>query len=184
MRVFNRLDPKKKSHFYYEMNDIRSRKEGTEDVTNTRDITNVWHDVPGAGCYVAWDCWAEHVKLTPFGKPKIITSESIGEALRGAFDSGKSFEEKLVMVGDDDPFKNPHLPALEMVEPEDAAITHPNPMSVPTVEELERRLAAQKSPELSEGSDGRLTFREYSEYCEKVEKLYPEFMQDKNDREI
>lgn len=85
MRVFDRLPDEGKGYFYYEMNKNRTRKESTEDVTNTRDISLAWHDVDGAGCFCAWDCWAHHLKIVPCEKPKIIPPSLVGSQLHKAF---------------------------------------------------------------------------------------------------
>jgi hypothetical protein len=102
MRVFARLDPKVKGYFYYEMNETRTKKESTEDVTNTRDISLAWSDVPGAGCYCAWDCWANHLKIVPCMKPRVLTSRVVGESLRKAFSGSGIMGE---FYGEVDPVK-------------------------------------------------------------------------------
>lgn len=98
MRLFERM---KQPMYYYEMTDDWSEKLSTEDVTNTRDIAFTWSDVPGAGVFCAWDCWAEHIKLTHFGKPDEMTIESLGKVYRDVQDTGFNAGEKVVAVGDD-----------------------------------------------------------------------------------
>jgi len=71
--------------FYYEWTDEYARfKMSTEDVTFTRDVSIGWHDVEGAGCFCAWDCWAEHIKTKYCGKPKMLTHRDVGGAFHSA----------------------------------------------------------------------------------------------------
>lgn len=104
MRVFQRLNDKKPSYFYYEMNDDRTEKQSTEDVTNTRDISLAWSDMEGAGCFCAWDCWADHLKIVPCGKPHPTSPASVGDQLQHAFEYRKrNMQEQLLDVGEDGP---------------------------------------------------------------------------------
>lgn len=99
-RVFERAAP---PYFYYEMNKARSQKESTEDVTNTRDLALLWHDVPEAGIYCAWDCWARHIKLTEFGGPTLLTTAAVGQSLKNAWEKGFEPGDRVQIVGDSGP---------------------------------------------------------------------------------
>lgn len=96
MRLFDRLRP---PYYYYDFNKHFSAKESTEDVTNTRNLSILWHDVPGAGCYCNWDHWARHIKLTEFGPPVPHTNASVGEHLKRAWEAGIEPGERVVDVG-------------------------------------------------------------------------------------
>ncbi len=97
-----RVDARLGDHplFYYEMDDKRTKKLSTEDVTFTRDVSLAWHDVEEAGCYCAWDSWARHVKLTEFGAPEMLREDAVGAALKNAWDKNRN--ERLVVLGDDE----------------------------------------------------------------------------------
>lgn len=84
LRIFDRHPGQ--PYFYYEFDKAFSKKESTEDVTNTRDLSLIWHDVEGAGCYCNWDHWAAHIKLTEFGAPALRTTKEIGRHLWKAFE--------------------------------------------------------------------------------------------------
>jgi hypothetical protein len=115
MRVFERLDPTDRGYFYYEYDTNRTEKHSTEDVTLTRDLSLAWQDNQRAGCYCAWDCWAEHIKLTHFGKPTALTVESVGKALHAAYRNGKSIHESVVSVvgGDGERHVHAEYPVVE-----------------------------------------------------------------------
>lgn len=90
LRVFDYLPP---PWFYYEWTDkYQWKKASTEDVTATRDM---WFHAHRAGkpfpIYVAWDCWAGHVKPKVVGKPQIITCDQVSdkyiEAVKHGYDS-------------------------------------------------------------------------------------------------
>ena len=49
----------------------------------------------------AWDCWARHVKLTPFGGPDMITNAAVGKSLQRAWERNFSHGERVCMVGED-----------------------------------------------------------------------------------
>ncbi len=110
MRVFDRLDPKDPGYFYYEMNPERTKKESTEDVTNTRDISLAWSDVEGAGCFCAWDDWAHHLKIVPCTKPRKSSVQSVGAQLRYSYDRANGKESlEVCEIGE-----NGYEPAFEV----------------------------------------------------------------------
>lgn len=66
--------------FFYETNHDRTRKESTEDVTNTREIQLaglVKYGQPIVFCN--WDAWAGHWKPKCVGKPRSVYIESVSE---------------------------------------------------------------------------------------------------------
>lgn len=90
-----------KGWFYYEWTDeFCTDKASTEDVTNTRDIALLLSQsgIPGAGVYCNWDAWAAHIKLGHWGKPKALTTEDVGSTLKLAWESGRTRDEKTVML--------------------------------------------------------------------------------------
>lgn len=95
LKIFERAAP---PYFYYDFDKKFTKKESTEDVTNTRDLSFLWHDVPGAGCWVNWNSWARHVKLTEFGGPQLTTTAAIGDALRRAWTRGMGPGERVMEV--------------------------------------------------------------------------------------
>jgi hypothetical protein len=61
--------------FYYEFTDeTQSHKASTEDVAFCRDLTYL--DIP---LYVAWDCWAGHIKAKLVGKPQNLPPDLVPE---------------------------------------------------------------------------------------------------------
>jgi hypothetical protein len=100
LRVFAKLP---KPWFAYEWKDEeQSQKASTEDVFQTRNASLV-----GCPQYVAWDCWAGHMKLKRVGKPTVLTDDAVGDVLRAAIQLGHKSGEKLRLVGTDD---RPPLP--------------------------------------------------------------------------
>lgn len=82
--------------FDYEWTDeYRTHKASTEDVYQTRNASL-------AGCpqFVAWDCWAEHIKTKFVGKPQPLTVECISENMHAAIIKGRSAKKRLTFVGD------------------------------------------------------------------------------------
>lgn len=64
---------------YYEYDPEHTKKESTEDVTFTRDLT--LHGIP---IYCNWDSWAGHWKWKCVGKPRTIKPQEIAGKLRKA----------------------------------------------------------------------------------------------------
>lgn len=95
LEIFKKMAP---PFFYYEMDPAHTRKLSTEDVTNTRDLTVLWSTTPGAGCYVAWDTWARHVKLTEFGGPVPPSTATVGEFLRNSLARGMGPDDRVVDI--------------------------------------------------------------------------------------
>lgn len=97
MRILSRM---KKPYFYYgfdgdgpecsgcgrPMPGPEAVKSLTEDVAFTRDASLAWFDDPDAGCFCAWDCWAEHIKLCHIPKPVLITPDMVGSRFKEALD--------------------------------------------------------------------------------------------------
>lgn len=99
VRAFDSLPP---PWFYYEWtNKFECEKASTEDVTATRDMMFHIHQDKGyLPLYVAWDCWAGHVKPKIVGKPQIMTSDQVSEKLAEAVRRKDSSKERtLVMDG-------------------------------------------------------------------------------------
>ena len=95
LRIFEKMAP---PYFYYEMDSFHSKKHSTEDVTNTRDLGILWSRTPGAGCYVAWDTWARHVKLTEFGGPVPSSTAVVGEHLRRSLERGMGPGDRVIDI--------------------------------------------------------------------------------------
>lgn len=103
VRAFDILPP---PWFYYEWtNKFESNKASTEDVTATRDMMFHVHDALGyLPLYVAWDCWAGHVKPKVVGKPQIITADQVSKKLVEAARRGQNSKERTVVVNALDKF--------------------------------------------------------------------------------
>lgn len=67
----------------------RRKKASTEDVTITRDIAiNVQNKLGYNPVLCNWDAWAGHWKPRCVGKPRVITVDAVGPALRNAVEGG------------------------------------------------------------------------------------------------
>lgn len=92
MRVFDILPP---PWFEYEWGDppYNSKKATTEDVYQTRNASLL-----GMPQFVAWDCWAAHVKPKVVGKPFIVTRDRVHSSLREAVLRGVDSDQKLMIL--------------------------------------------------------------------------------------
>lgn len=112
MRIWELTEPKARGDrawFEYEYEDIyQSKKCTTEDVFATREISM-------AGCvklgynplFCNWDAWAGHVKQKIVGPPEVPTADVISETFKRAVLRDQRSDERLMMVGHDDPDWNP-----------------------------------------------------------------------------
>lgn len=92
VRLFKTLPP---PWFRYEYTDnLEIAKATTEDVYQTRNAA-----ILGFPQYVAWDCWAGHVKLKTVQKPTVLTSDVVSEQIREAVLNGHRSDEKVMIVG-------------------------------------------------------------------------------------
>lgn len=103
MRAFDILPP---PWFYYEFTDrLETNKASTEDVTATRDMMFHVHLERGyLPLYVAWDCWAGHVKPKIVGKPQIITADQVSNKLVEAAQRNQNSKERTLIVDSLDKF--------------------------------------------------------------------------------
>lgn len=82
--------------FDYEYTDeFETDKASTEDVYGSRNA-----GLLGFPIFVAWDCWANHVKTKHVSKPRPLTIDNISDCMREALKKGKSWSEKMAFVGD------------------------------------------------------------------------------------
>jgi hypothetical protein len=92
VRVFEELPP---PWFAYEWTDkYQTAKATTEDVYQTRNASLL-----GMPQFVAWDCWAGHVKSKTVGKPCIIGRDQVHESLRDAVIRGLDSDHRLLFSG-------------------------------------------------------------------------------------
>jgi hypothetical protein len=77
MQGMKRIAP---PYFYYEFNEpLQSKKQSTEDVTFTRDLS-----IRGVPQFCNWDAWAGHWKWKCVGKPEPITSAWVSDKIKQA----------------------------------------------------------------------------------------------------
>jgi hypothetical protein len=89
VRVFKKLPP---PWFDYEWDEpCRSQKLSTEDVFQTRNAALI-----GLPQFVAWDCWAGHVKLETITKPRPLTIVDVRKEYAKAI---KRFDEQRSHAG-------------------------------------------------------------------------------------
>lgn len=90
-------------YFYYEWTDeTASEKASTEDVTITRDISLIGEIKLGYNpLRVACDSWIGHVKPYTTGRPKIFSTEQVGNTLKRAVLNNISFRDRIVRVKND-----------------------------------------------------------------------------------
>lgn len=98
LRAFDLVDP---PYFYYEYRDkFECEKDSTEDVTATRDVALACQALHGySPLFVAWDCWAGHVKPKVVGKPRPFTTATVAAKLQTALRDGVRPGQQLVDVG-------------------------------------------------------------------------------------
>ena len=93
VRLFNLIP---KPWFDYEWTDeTNSQKASTEDVYQTRNAS-----LCRCPQYVAWDCWADHVKTKVVTKPRPITVECLSDKFHEAINSSRSSKLRLTIVGE------------------------------------------------------------------------------------
>lgn len=78
--TLNAFEGLKQPYFRYEMDATGSRKNSTEDVVATRDISLFWKIAKGYDVlFAACDSWAFHVKTKKVGRPRHTPIEAISE---------------------------------------------------------------------------------------------------------
>lgn len=106
----------RESWFYYEFNGgNRSRKNSTEDVTNTREIQMagiIKHGETVVFCN--WDSWAGHYKPKCVGKPAPLPIESVSKVFLDAVRNNVSYLDRGVELGLDENEFAYHGPLLEI----------------------------------------------------------------------
>lgn len=89
----------KQPYFRYEMDPTGSRKNSTEDVVATRDISLFWKITKGYDVlFAACDSWALHVKTKKVGRPQHVPIESISEDFADAIRRNWAASEELRVV--------------------------------------------------------------------------------------
>lgn len=90
-------------YFYYEWTDeTASEKASTEDVAATRDMSMVSILKLGYNAlHCAWDSWIGHAKPYTTGKPRIFSTEQVGNTLKRAVLNDISFRDRIVRVKND-----------------------------------------------------------------------------------
>lgn len=87
-----------KPWFAYEWTDeLELQKASTEDVYQTRNAS-----LCGCPQFVAWDCWADHIKIKAVTKPRPLTVECLSEKFHGAINSARSTKKRLTFLSDPD----------------------------------------------------------------------------------
>lgn len=77
----------------------QTHKASTEDVTMTRDLNLLAREMLGYNpVHCNWDSWAGHAKVKITGKPRVITTDQIGEIYKETIRRNLSSQEKLVFV--------------------------------------------------------------------------------------
>ncbi len=100
--------------FFYETNHNRTRKESTEDVTNTREIQlagMVKHGKPVVFCN--WDSWAGHWKPKCVGKPTTLPIEAVSEMFQEAVRNNVSIHTQAVDLNFGAEFDFSETPIME-----------------------------------------------------------------------
>ena len=77
----------------------RARKASTEDIVNTRDISQAGIIKLGYNpVHINWDSWAGHWKPDLVRKPQILTADMVGRRLSEAVLSGRRSDERLIFL--------------------------------------------------------------------------------------
>lgn len=104
--------------FFYETNHNRTRKESTEDVTNTREIQlagMVKHGQPVVFCN--WDAWAGHWKPKCVGKPTTLPIEAVSEMFQEAVRNNVSIHAQAVDLNFGKEFDFSETPIMDNSQP-------------------------------------------------------------------
>ena len=98
LRAFDLIDH---PYFDYQWTDDRQlQKASTEDVHNTRDISQAGIAKLGYNpVKCAWSSWSIHLKVRPVRKPEVITSDQVGERLRQAYEQDIAKGVRVVDLG-------------------------------------------------------------------------------------
>jgi hypothetical protein len=105
--------------FFYETDHRRTKKESTEDVTNTREIQLAGvlkHHEPVVFCN--WDSWAGHWKPKCVGKPTNLPIEAVCNMFRHAVESNVSVHDRGIYVDTTDSLPPYEGPIMEIREDE------------------------------------------------------------------
>lgn len=105
--------------FFYETNQNRTKKESTEDVTNTREIQlagMVKYGCPVVFCN--WDAWAGHWKPKCVGKPRVMPIEAVSEMFQEAVRNNVSVDTRAVDLNFGSDFDFSDTPIMESDAPE------------------------------------------------------------------
>lgn len=109
-RVFDELPT---PHFCYEYGDAaESIKASTEDVFQTRNGGLYSPELP---LFVAWPCWAGHVKTKTVTKPMLITRGQVHKTLVDSYNKTRARGERINMVHPHDHARNP-VQALDQTQ--------------------------------------------------------------------
>lgn len=77
--------------------DTESYKASTEDVYQTRNAS-----LCGCPQFVAWDCWADHIKTKVVTKPRPLTVECLSEKFHEAIKGSRTAKKRLMFLGEPD----------------------------------------------------------------------------------
>lgn len=126
MRAFKFVEPKPgdEGFFYYRYSDhYQTKKDGTEDVMLTRDMSlAIQRELGYEPMFCAWDSWAGHVKPWVVGKPTIIFTDQVERKYRQAVLDGLSSNERMVDVNAlDESLVAPPVPMSCLREPSQEA---------------------------------------------------------------
>jgi hypothetical protein len=127
--------------FFYETDHSRTKKESTEDVTNTREIQLAGvlkHHEPVVFCN--WDSWAGHWKPKCVGKPTNLPIEAVCNMFRHAVESNVSVHDRGIYVDTTDSLPPYEGPIMEIREDE------PKQESVQQTEIVLGRQASSRIP--------------------------------------
>lgn len=87
-----------KPWYDYEWTDeTESYKASTEDVYQTRNAS-----LCGCPQFVAWDCWADHVKTKVVTKPRPLTVECLSDKFHEAIRGSRTIKKRLMFIGEPD----------------------------------------------------------------------------------
>jgi len=93
MRIFTEI--LKPPYFYYQwMDKTESQKASTEDVTMTRDA-----GLAGAKVWCFWSAWAGHWKMKLVGRPKIMSTDVIGDQMKQAVQRDWHLADRVLNMG-------------------------------------------------------------------------------------
>lgn len=116
----------RQSWFFYETNPLRTEKQSTEDVTNTREIQLAGKvKFKQSVVFCNWDSWAGHWKPKCVGRPRPLPIEAVSQMFQDAVHDNHSLHDRAIEVDYSDGFDFSNAPVMGAEEPVTVSLEDP-----------------------------------------------------------